>query len=68
MSERAKPHENLLSTSSYSLNRAIELLPPRDAITDAELVDLAQSTDAMISTLTTLSEAIKAEQQRRAEA
>ena len=69
MTERQQrpPHENLLSTSRFTLKRAFELLPDPETLSDAELADLHATIEDAMSTLAKMGQTVSDETGRRGE-
>lgn len=67
MTERAQrpPHENLLSTSRFTLNRAFQLFPNPESLSDTELADLQRMIEDSMSSLTKMGQTVVDEIGRR---
>ncbi|OLT47745.1 hypothetical protein BJF87_21255 [Gordonia sp. CNJ-863] len=59
------PHENLLSSARFTLNRALELLPDPESLSNTELTDLHGMIEDSMSTLTQMGQTVVDEIKRR---
>lgn len=65
MTELHPPHKNLLSTARFSLNRASELLPNPETLSDGELAELESLVERSMSSLAEIGQAVRDEMERR---